>query len=114
MSAAIQLVNQPSFVNSNIASNQLTTDPVSNHLMTAPAASNLVEGKFNNISRFEIAPEQRLRRAVEYIAELQAEVRSLREELARSERVSANYELLLRNAMVREQELRAQLVQGRY
>ena len=88
MSAAIQFVNQP-LVNTNT----------------------LVERPFNNVSHFESAPEQRLRRALEYINDLQAEVRTLREELVRTERVSANYELLLRNAVVREQELRAQLAQ---
>jgi vacuolar-type H+-ATPase subunit I/STV1 len=88
MSAAIQLVNQP----------LVNTDT-------------LVERPFNNVSRFESAPEQRLRRALEQINELQAEVRTLRDELARTERISANYELLLRNAVIREQELRAQLAQ---
>ncbi len=88
MSAAIQLVNQP----------LVNTDT-------------LVERPFNNVSRFESAPEQRLRRALEQINELQAEVRTLRDELARTERASANYGLLLRNAVVREQELRAQLAQ---
>ena len=88
MSAAIQLVNQP----------LVNTDT-------------LVERPFTNVSRFESAPEQRLRRALEQIKELQDEVRSLRAELARSERANANYELLLRNAVVREQELRAQLAQ---
>lgn len=108
MSAAIQLVNQP-LVNTSITPSHLASN-----LPNSVGSGNLVEGHFNNISRFEIAPEQRLRRAVEHIAELQAEVRTLREELTRSERVSANYELLLRNAMIREQELRAQLVQERY
>jgi hypothetical protein len=98
MSAAIQLVNQP-LVNPNV---------VSNH-SPGNLPGNLVEGHFNNVSRFEAAPEHRLRRAIEYIAELQAEVRTLREELAHSERLNANYEVLLRNAFVREQELRAQL-----
>ncbi len=106
MSAAIQLVNQPvvnpGFVTNNLAGNAAGNLP-----------NNLVEGNFNNVSRFESAPEQRLRRALECIAELQAEVRTLRDEITRSERVSANYELLLRNAQVREHELRAQLVAGR-
>lgn len=88
MSAAIQLVNQP----------LVNTDT-------------LVERPFTNVSRFESAPEQRLRRALEQVKELQDEVRTLRTELARSERANANYELLLRNAVVREQELRAQLAQ---
>ena len=87
MSAAIKLVNQQ----------LVNTDT-------------LVERPFN-VSRFQSAPEQRLSRALEHIHELQAEVRALRNELARTERTSANYELLLRNAVVREQELRAQLAQ---
>jgi hypothetical protein len=94
MSAAIQLVNQP-LINTNAVATALP--------------NNLVEGHFNSVSRFEAAPENRLQRAIQYIAELQAEVRTLREELTRSERLNTNYEVLLRNAMVREQELRAQL-----
>lgn len=109
MSAAVQLVNQP-LVSTGAATGNLATN---NQIASNLPASNLVEGHFNNVSRFESAPEQRLRRALERIEELQAEVRILRDEITRSERVSANYELLLRNAMVREQELRAQLVSGR-
>ena len=100
MNAAIQLVNQP-IVNTSVIGN-------------TALVGNVVEGNFNNVSRFEAAPEQRLRRALEYIGELQSEIRALHDELARSERVSANYEVLLRNANVREYELRAQLAQGRY
>lgn len=110
MSAAIQLVNQPvvstGLVNGNLALN--------NQAASNAPVSNLVEGHFNNISRFESAPEQRLRRALERIEELQTEVRLLRDEISRCERVSANYELLLRNAQVREHELRAQIAHARY
>ncbi|MCI0663354.1 MAG: hypothetical protein L0220_20000 [Acidobacteria bacterium] len=90
MSAAIQLVNQT-----------LVEDE-------------LFEKQFNNISLFEQAPEQRIRRALNYIVQLHAEIRLLREELARTERLAAQYEQLLRNAAVREQELRAQLVKEVY
>jgi hypothetical protein len=90
MSAAIQLVNQT-----------LIEDE-------------LFEKQFNNISLFEQAPEQRMRRALNYITQLHAEIRLLREELARTERLAAQYEQLLRNATVREQELRAQLVKEVY
>lgn len=90
MSAAIQLVNQS--------------------MIEAEVYERRLEKPFtNNVSIFELAPEQRLRRAMTQIAELQAEVRSLREELARSERTFTHQEQLLRNAMVREQELRSQL-----
>jgi len=90
MSAAIQLVNQPVVEN----------EPF--------------EKQFNNISLFEQAPEQKLRRALSYITQLQAEIRMLREELARTERSAAHCEILLRNAAVREQELRAQLIRTIY
>ncbi len=93
MSAAIQLVNQA------IAE----TQTLDKHF----------EKPYNNVSLFELAPEQRLRRALSYIAELQAEVRSLREELAKAERSVTQYEILLRNAMVREQELRAEMFRDR-
>jgi len=89
MSAAIQLVNQP--------------------IVEAEVFDHRPKKSFNNVSIFELAPEQRLRRALNQISELQSEVRALREELARSERSAAQYEQLLRNAMIREQELRAQL-----
>ncbi len=90
MSAAIQLVNQP--------------------IMEPETYEGQVEKQYNNVSLFESAPDQRMRRAVSYIAQLQAEVRTLREELARAERSVTHYEQLLRNAMVREQEVRAQMV----
>ena len=89
MSAAIQLVNQP--------------------IVEAEVFDHRLEKPYNNVSIFELAPEQRLRRALNQISELQSEVRALREELARSERSAAQYEQLLRNAMIREQELRAQV-----
>lgn len=95
MSAAIQLVNQP-----------VIEAEVYEHRLEKPFT--------NNVSIFELAPEQRLRRAMSQIAELQAEVRSLRKELARSERTYTHQEQLLRNAMVREQELRSQLVKEMY
>jgi CRISPR/Cas system-associated endonuclease Cas1 len=72
------------------------------------------EKQFNNVSLFEQAPEQKLRRALNYIMQLQAEIRVLREELARSERTTVHCEQLLRNATVRELELRAQLVKEVY
>ncbi len=89
MSAAIQLVNQS--------------------LIEAEPFDKRIEKQHNNVSLFELAHEQRLRRALSYIAELQAEVRTLREELARAERSITQNEALLRNAMVREQELRAEV-----
>jgi len=91
MSAAIQLVNQ----------SVLAAEPVVQEF----------EKPFNNVSVFELAPEQRLRRALTRLGDLQTEARTLREELARAERSVTHYEQLLRNATLREQELRTQLAE---
>ena len=56
--------------------------------------------------------EQKLRRVLEHNEHLQEEVRTLREELARAERLLGHKDLLLRNATLREQELRAELIKG--
>jgi len=90
MSAAIQLLNQP--------------------ITEAESFEKQLDKQPNNVSVFEMAPEQRLRRALAYIKELQSEVRALREELVQAERSVTHYQQLVRNAMLREQELRAQLV----
>ena len=88
MSAAIQLVNK-SIIN---------TEKISSRL---ELASSLVN-------------EQKLRRAIDYIHELEAEVRNLHAELDRAERAVSHRESLLRNATMREQELRAVLVKGAF
>jgi hypothetical protein len=90
MSAAIQLLDQP-VIETEAFEKQFDKQP-------------------NNVSVFEMAPEQRLRRALAYIKELQSEVRALREELVQAERSVTHHQQLLRNAMLREQELRSQLV----
>lgn len=85
MSAAIQLLNQP--------------EPFEKR----------IEKTHSNTALFEVAPEQRLRQALGYVATLQAELQTLREELARAERTILQKEALLRNTVIREQELRAQM-----
>jgi hypothetical protein len=84
MSAAIQLVNHP--------------EPLEKR----------IEKPHTNTALFELPHDQRLRQALSHIAALQAELHTLREELARAERTILQKEALLRNAMIREQELRAQ------
>jgi hypothetical protein len=54
--------------------------------------------------------EQKLTCALAYIEQLQHEIRSLRTDLIRSERLAAQREVLLRNALNREQELRTELL----
>lgn len=96
MSAAIQLVNHSLIEAENGAHG---------------SQNKSLERSFGgNVSIFESAPEQRLRRALGYITQLQSEVRTLREELARAERSVTHYEQLLRNAQIREQEIRKQLI----
>ena len=85
MSAAIQLVNHP--------------EPFEKR----------AEKPHNSAPLFEMPHDQRLRQALGHIGALQAELQTLREELARAERTVLQKEALLRNAMVREQELRAQM-----
>ncbi|MGH9837696.1 MAG: hypothetical protein ACREEM_02810 [Blastocatellia bacterium] len=89
MNAAIQLVNQPA--------------------VEVESYEKPYEKPFNNVTVFELSPEQRLRRAMNYITQLETEIRDLREELSRAERSSTNHEVLLRNALVRELELRAEM-----
>ena len=84
MSAAIQLVNHP--------------EPFEKRAE-----------KPHNTALFEMAHDQRLRQALGQMAALQVELHTLREELARAERTILQKEALLRNAMIREQELRAQM-----
>jgi len=84
MSAAIQLVNHP--------------EPFEKR----------VEKPYNT-PLFEMPHDQRLRQAIGHIAALHAELQTLREELARAERTILQKEALLRNTMIREQELRAQM-----
>ena len=93
MSAAIQFLNP--------------TAAVATEAMPSALSNALAEAPRNNISYFEAAPEQRLRRALAQINDLQAEARALRDELARAERTTTQYERLLQNALVREQELKA-------
>jgi uncharacterized protein YlxW (UPF0749 family) len=91
MSAALHLINQP---------------------LTQPAREDEVERSLDNVASFDQSPELRLRRTQEYLAQLQSEVRTLREELTRAERAVEHRDTLLRNALQREQELRADLVRG--
>jgi septal ring factor EnvC (AmiA/AmiB activator) len=72
----------------------------------------------NNVAVFERPSEPGLTRALGIIAQLEAElaeltteVRSLREVLARTEHKLGRQDALLRNAAIREGELRAQLAE---
>lgn len=99
MNAAIQLVNHP----------QLEAEGYDKQFEKPLNNDKPFEKPANNVSVFELSTEQRLRRAMNYISQLETELRDLREEISRSERATAHYETLLRNAMVREMELRSEM-----
>ncbi|HZS09246.1 MAG TPA: hypothetical protein VFD58_30715 [Blastocatellia bacterium] len=84
------------------------------HLLNQPSRDEAVEKQLDNLASFDQSPELRLRRTYEYVTQLQSEVRTLREELARAERAVEHRDTLLRNALQREQELRAELIRGMF
>ena len=92
MSAAIQLLNHPESFEKRVGKR--------------------VEKPHTATPFVEMANEQKLSQALSYIAALQGELHTLREELARAERTIAQKETLLRNSMIREQELRAEMFKG--
>lgn len=59
---------------------------------------------------FDQPLENNLKQVLQYTAQLEEEVRALREALYRSERAVAQRDRLLQNALERELELRAELV----
>jgi hypothetical protein len=61
-----------------------------------------------------IEPETALPFALQRLTQLQREVEALRKALFLAERAAARKETLLRNALRREMELRAQLVRGKF
>ena len=85
MSAAIKLINPPL-----------------DQVMPAEVA----EKQPNNIFSLELVPEQGI-----YISRLQAEIKDLRGKLLLAERALVRKEQLLRNNLLREQALRASLVE---
>ncbi|MFN0120952.1 MAG: hypothetical protein ACKV2V_10655 [Blastocatellia bacterium] len=94
MSAALHLVDQPLETYAGEKSPE----------KTGPAVA--------QVMALDQSPEFRLRRALDEIKRLQDELKTLRDELSRAERSVEHRETLLRNAMVREQELRAELVRS--
>jgi len=90
MSAAIKLINPPL-----------------DQVMPVEAA----ERQQNNVFSLELVPEQGLKPALDYISRLQAEIKDLRGKLLSAERALVRKDQLLRNNLLREQALRASLVE---
>ena len=77
-------------------------------LLKPPVTSTqMARARFADHSSFESVPE---RLATDEISQLRVELNAMREQLVRVRRALAHERLLLRNAMVREMDLRAALV----
>jgi len=70
-------------------------------------------GVVADILPFQLTPEYQLRRAKVRVAQLQSEVNELRRALAQARRLHVHQEMLLRNARLREFELRSNLIERR-
>ncbi|MFN7945116.1 MAG: hypothetical protein U0Z53_07175 [Blastocatellia bacterium] len=67
------------------------------------------EEQFGNLMSSEVSPEQKLACALTWILQLQNDLESVRSRLAQAERDLMLKDALLRNAVVRERELRRQI-----
>jgi peptidoglycan hydrolase CwlO-like protein len=72
-----------------------------------------LQEEFDNINSPDTPLEQKLASALSCILQLQMKISDLQERMAQSEREIVIKEMLLRNAMLRERELRTQMV-GRF
>lgn len=70
--------------------------------------------KVSDLISLEMTPEEQWNSTLDYIFRLQAEVKALKHELNQARRALAMKDVLLKNYLRREQELRTQLVEGRY
>lgn len=91
MSATLHLINQSAMQSS-------ATEPV--------------EKSSGNVTAFDPGVDSKVRGSQEYAARLENEIRTLREELARAQRAIEQRDILLKNSLKREQELRAELLKG--
>jgi FtsZ-binding cell division protein ZapB len=77
----------------------------------APVTDGLeLQEEFDNINSPDTPLEQKLASALSCILQLQMKISDLQERVAQSEREILIKEMLLRNAMLRERELRTQMV----
>ncbi len=72
-----------------------------------------LEKKTNRVLQFEPNPEPQQEELSAAEQRLQAEVRALREALQDTQQQLTQYDVLLRNAQLRERELRAELLKGK-
>ena len=80
------------------------------HIPSRPPITECLQEEFNNINSPDTPIEQKLASALSCIMQLQLRISDLQEKMAQSERDVSIKEMLLRNATLRERELRTQLV----
>lgn len=85
------------------------------HVPSQPPITDSIQlqEEFDNINSPDTPLEQKLSSALSCILQLQMKISDLQEQMAQSEREIVIKEMLLRNAMLRERELRTQMV-GRF
>lgn len=85
------------------------------HVPSQPPVTDTIQlqEEFDNINSPDTPLEQKLASALSCILQLQTKISDLQEQMAQSEREIVIKEMLLRNAMLRERELRTQMV-GRF
>ena len=83
------------------------------HMPSRPSIAESLQEEFNNINSPDTPLEQKLASALSCIMQLQMRISDMQEKIAQSERDVSIKDMLLRNATLRERELRTQLV-GRF
>ena len=80
------------------------------HVPSQPQVMESLQEEFDNINSPDTPLEQKLASALTCILQLQMRISDMKEKMAQSEREVVIKEMLLRNATLRERELRTQLV----
>ncbi|HEU0183979.1 MAG TPA: hypothetical protein VIC84_00010 [Blastocatellia bacterium] len=80
------------------------------HVPSRATITESLREEFDNINSPDTPLEQKLASALSCIMQLQMRISDMQEKIAQSERNASMKEILLRNATLRERELRTQLV----
>lgn len=80
------------------------------HVPNRPPVTESLQEEFDNINSPDTPLDQKLASALSCIMQLQMRISDMQEKIAQSEREVTIKDMLLRNATLRERELRTQLV----
>ncbi|MGE0130802.1 MAG: hypothetical protein AB7U82_22215 [Blastocatellales bacterium] len=83
------------------------------HVPSPPTVTESLQEEFDNINSPDTSMDQKLASALSCILQLQMKISDMQEKMMQAEREVVIKEMLLRNATLRERELRTQLV-GRF